>query len=293
MGKINSSKKKYLKSLPDIQNQLDSRGITINRVGVSGVDFPILIRTKSGQTLPVNAEVDLFTSLEFNRRGTNLSRYIQTLTKWANQELDSINLKKLLIEVRDRAKAKDAYTEINFKYSLSKVTPVTKLTTFSVYDCAFIAYINKRNRYRFLLKVNVPVTSLCPCSRAISMPKGAHNQRAIIRVLIEYDDLGKPIWLEDLIPLIESRGSCPLWNLLKRPDEKYVTEYAYDHPKFVEDIARDTARALQEIRVIRWFKIKVTSFESIHTHEAVAYIERVKKGKTWRKSGRSLRSGAI
>jgi len=278
-----------IKNLPDLQNTRDKRRITLNRVGVSDIDFPIYIRTKNGHSVPVTTKVNLFTSLEYFRRGSHLSRYIEILTRWANKELDSLELKTLLIEIKDTVKAKDSYIEINFKYSLPKTTPVTKLTTYTVYDCAFIGHVNKQNAYKFFLQVKVPVTTLCPCSKAIARSKGAHNQRALVIVSIEYDDLTQSIWIEDIIPLIEVEGSCQIWNLLKRPDEKYVTEYAYDHPKFVEDVTRDTAQALQNLPTIRWFKVKVISYESIHTHQAVSIVERVRKGQTWRKVVESIR----
>lgn len=274
-------------NLADVQQSKDTRGISINRVGIDDIDFPIYVRNKSGGKTLSYAKVNLYTSLYHKTKGSNFSRFIEMLMKWRYKSFSQQSVKKFLQELKNKLKSKDAYVEIQFPFFMTKLSPVSKKESVMSYQCKFIGKISKRV-YRFLLEVIVPITSCCPCSKEISKPKGAHNQRGNIKVILECDK-GTSVWIEDLILLLERQGSCEIYPLLKRVDEKYVTEKAYDNAKFVEDIARDAALALQSIPQIRWFKIKIRNYESIHAHNAVAVLERLKKGRVWRQCSKSLR----
>jgi len=274
-------------NLPDIQKTRDKRGICINRVGVEGIDFPLYISTKNGKKVLVYAKIDLFSSLKHGIKGTNMSRFLETLMVHKYVTMDKYKLREFLRALKKRlGEVSDVYVKITFKYFKKKTSPVSGKESVMAYECIFEGLLKKK--YRFTLTVKVLTTSNCPCSKEISK-YGAHGQRSISTVIIE-PIAKKKVWIEDLIELIENQGSCEIYPLLKRPDEKYVTEKAYNNPKFVEDIARDISINLQKLNTIRWYKIKVSNEESIHSHNAVCYIERVKKGGTWRKSTFSLRS---
>jgi len=194
---------------------------------------------------------------------------------------------KFLYHLKQFNDTSDAYAEINFKYFLEKTSPVTKEPSVMAYDCSFIGHIDSNNKFTFHLRVQVVGTSNCPCSKAISK-YGSHGQRSVVTVTIE-TKRKRVMWIEDLIRIIESQTSCEVYPVLKRPDEKYVTEKAYEHPKFVEDIARDVATALQNTKALKWYKVKVENEESIHMHNAVSYITRKLKGARWVDAGSSLR----
>ena len=261
--------------LPDIQNTRVS-SVKINRVGVSNVDFPIYIKTKSGDKVLCYAKVNIYMSLRHNLRGINMSRATQTLMKYRYTSFDRWVLWKFLYDLKKRNESDDVYAEITFKYFVDKEAPVTKEKSVLAHECTFIGHINKNNHYTFRLKVRVVGNSTCPCSRSISR-FGAHNQRSVATVTVETKKK-RTLWFEDLIKLIESQFSCEVYSVLKRPDEKYVTEKGYENAKFVEDIARDIALALQKTNLLKWYKVKVENEESIHTHNAVAYICRKLKG---------------
>jgi len=266
-------------NLPDIQN-VKVNSIKINRVGVSNVDFPIYIKSKSGEKVLCYAKVNIYMSLKRNLRGIHMSRATQSLMKYRYTSFDRWVLWKFLYDLKRRSDSDDVYAEITFKYFTDKEAPVTKEKSVLAHDCTFIGHINKNNHYTFRLRVKVTGTSVCPCSRSISKV-GAHNQRSIATVTVETKKK-RTLWFEDLIKLVEEQFSCEVYSVLKRPDEKYVTEKGYENAKFVEDIARDIALALQKTNLLRWYKVKVENEESIHMHNAVAYICRVLKGgKKW------------
>jgi len=284
------------KILPDVQNVEDTRGVTLNKVGITDVDYPMYIESKTGQPVLVYAKINLFTSLVHSVKGTNMSRYMEVISRWEHKTIGPVNLKDFLTEIRDVARSKDAYAEISFQYFLKKETPVTKLPTSSAYDCMLTGHVDRKGNYKLFIGAKVLATSVCPCSKEMSLTdkqkmigKGAHNQRSEITVSLEASQTDK-LYFEDIIPAIEKQGSCEIYNLLKRPDEKYVTEQGYLNPKFVEDIARDVAKMLQtQIKGIKWFKVKVENFESIHRHNACAYVIRGLRGGKWVKSGKTLR----
>ena len=275
------------KELPDVQKMKDRRGIPINRVGVSNIDFPIYIKTKKGEKKVLcYANVNLYGSLHHNVKGTNMSRFIESLMKYRYTSFSRWVIWKFLYDLKRKTESNDVYIEVTFKYFIDKKAPVSKRVSTMAYNCTFIGKLSN-NKYTFNLKVAVPITSLCPCSKEMSK-YGAHNQRGTVTVTVEPKRKGV-VWIEDLIKLVEQEGSCELYPVLKRPDEKYVTERAFENPKFVEDIARDVAGSLQKLKALRRFKIKVENYESIHAHNAVCYIERVLKGLRWRQAYKSLR----
>jgi len=270
-------------NLPDVQQQL-IKSIPINRVGVKDIDFPMLVQVKGKGSVLTHAVVNIYSSLNYKTRGISMSRAPEVLMKYRYKAFSRTIVKRFLKELKRRMGAEEVYVELKFSYFANKKAPVSKKVSVMSYDCYFIGKLTNKS-FRFLIGVTVPVASVCPCSKAISK-YGAHNQRCLVTVTLESK---KIVWFEDLIHLIEKQGSCDLYTVLKRPDEKFITESGYENAKFVEDIVRDVALKVQEIPGVNWFKVKVESFESIHNHQALAYVERVKKGKRWRKSVRSLR----
>jgi len=278
-----------MKKLPDVQQRKDKRGISIDRVGVEQIKFPLYIKTKVGESVLVYAVVNLYGSLKHQVRGTNMSRFLEILMKWQYTTLTATSLGKMLTEMRDhlgKKEVEDVYVEIKFDYFLPKVSPVSLKDGVMYHECSFIGRLRKN--YEFQLRVKVLTTSNCPCSREISA-NGAHGQRSFATVTIT-PKKDQRVWLEDLIELIENAGSCEVYPLLKRVDEKYVTEKAYKNAKFVEDAGRDIGKALQKSKSISKFKIKIVNEESIHPHDAVAYIARKKVGTIWRPDNKALSS---
>ena len=259
----------------DVQNSNDTRNVDIQKVGVKNVEIPLIIQRKnnSDQTVYGNARVAV--SLPRNYKGTHMSRFIEVLNEWRTKNLLGVDIKGCLEKIIKKLHAKTGEIEFNFKYFINKKSPVTKLSAPMSYDCSFEGIIYEDGSYKFLLGVKVPVTTLCPCSKEISQ-YGAHNQRALISVKISYPD-NEHIWLEDLIELVESCASCPLYSLLKRQDEKYVTEHAYQNPRFVEDVLREVVVKLRQNSKITEFKVDCEAFESIHNHSAWAYQEEIKQ----------------
>ena len=264
--------------LPDIQNT-KVNSIKINRVGVSNVDFPIYIKTKGGNKVLCYAKVNIYMSLKHNVRGINMSRCTRSLMRYRYTSFDRWVLWKFLYDLKKKNDSDDVYAEITFKYFVDKVAPVTKEKSVIAHECTFIGCIDKDNKYTFRLRVKVLGASVCPCSKHISK-YGAHNQRCVATVTVETKKK-RTFWFEDLIKLIESQFSSEIFTVLKRPDEKYVTEKGYENAKFVEDIARDIALALQKTNLLKWYKVKVESEESIHAHNAVAYICRELRNNRW------------
>lgn len=276
-------------SLPDIQKIKDKRGLSINRVGIENVKFPLYVSTKDGAKVLVYATINLYGSLKHTIKGINMSRFCDVLMEWQYKDINSESLYHLLGELREHLGAKDVedvYAEIIFDYFIKKVGPVSKKESVMNYQCSFLGKLRKE--YQFELRVKVLTTSNCPCSREIS-EKGSHGQRSFTTVTVNPIN-GNKIWLEDLIALVEQCGSCEVYPLLKRPDEKYVTEKAYDNAKFVEDIARDVGLALQGMGGIKKYKIKVVNEESIHPHDAVSYMARKLEGENWVVDNAALRS---
>ncbi len=200
-----------------------------------------------------------------------MSRFIEVLSDWRQKPVSNREMEAMLRDITRRLGAKRAHIEIRFKYFIEKIAPVSGLASLLDYDCVFEGSLSSTGPLEFILGLSAPFTSLCPCSREIS-DYGAHNQRGVMKVRIKYVP-GRFIWIEDLVELMERQGSCPVYPLLKREDEKYVTEKAYDNAKFIEDVLRDLVLALRELDGAKWFEVECESFESIHNHSAYAFHE--------------------
>jgi GTP cyclohydrolase I len=252
----------------DVQNAFDHRGIPIQRVGVKDVHVPLLIQQRDGGTQQVLGCVRLAVDLPRHYKGTHMSRFLEVLMRWSAEGLSSRKLRVVLQELREKLSADRAEIQVRFKYFLPKAAPVSQSPSVLDYDCEFAGFL-EGDHFEFRLGVELPVTSVCPCSREISA-YGAHNQRAVIRVRCRFEP-GHYLWIEDLVDLIEKQGSAEVYPLLKREDEKYVTEHAFDNPKFVEDMLRDVVVALRTEPRLTWFEVECESYESIHNHSAFAY----------------------
>lgn len=261
------------KNLTDVQNLKDTRGVDIQKVGVKDVELPLIIQRKNDTNQVVSAKARMNVSLPKHYKGTHMSRFIEVLSEWKNKNLLGVDIKGCLHAIIKKLHAQSAELEFQFKYFIDKKAPVSKLSSPMSYDCSFegtlVSVGGEDEIYKFTLGVKVPVTTLCPCSKEISVC-GAHNQRALISVKVSYDESNQ-IWLEDLIEIIEKCGSCPVYPLLKRADEKFVTEKAYENPKFVEDVLRDVVVKLRNNEVIQSFEVECEAFESIHNHSAWAF----------------------
>lgn len=257
--------------MEDVQGRQDRRGIPLNQAGVSDLSYPIVVLDRSNERQRTIARIAMSVGLPHHFKGTHMSRFIEVLEAHRG-EVTMRTLPAILGDLRQRLDAETARVEVVFPYFIEKAAPVSGAKALMDYECGFIGEANGGNR--FTLRVRVPVTSLCPCSKEIS-DYGAHNQRSY--VTIDVRSVGTSdaqlLWIEELIELAESCSSAPVFPLLKRPDERYVTMLAYDRPAFVEDIARDVALRLQADARVAWFRVHVRSDESIHNHCAFAEID--------------------
>ncbi|MGI8603521.1 MAG: GTP cyclohydrolase FolE2 [Verrucomicrobiales bacterium] len=256
-----------MSSLPDTQSQQDDRQLAIDRVGVRGLRYPVQIREKGGRLQHTVATVSLAVDLPHHHKGTHMSRFLEVLNIHG-PILDVQSIAALPGELRRRLNAKKAHVEFRFPFFLEKTAPVTGSRGLLDYQVAF--EVNTAAEIDFVVHVEAAVTTLCPCSKAISA-RGAHNQRGVVRLSVRFR---KPIWIEDLIRLIEGSASSELYSVLKRPDEKAVTERAYDNPVFVEDVVRNVATRLGEMSEVIWYHVEAENMESIHNHQAFASIEK-------------------
>ncbi|MGH2356223.1 MAG: GTP cyclohydrolase FolE2 [Chloroflexota bacterium] len=255
--------------MKDTQGRADEREVDLQRVGVKNVDLPFRIQEKSGGIQTVLARVQLSVDLPRHYKGTHMSRFIEILEKWKDHPSSSGQLEHILAATRKRLRADRAHIRVGFKYFLSKRAPVSRQASTMGYDCHFDAMLCKSVGYDLVVGVHVPITTVCPCSKEISVA-GAHNQRAWLKVKLRTVP-GQFLWLEDLITQLERFGSCEIYPLVKRPDEKYVTERGYANPKFVEDVLRDVVIWLREHPLVTWFEVECEADESIHLHNAFAY----------------------
>ncbi len=263
-------------SIPDVQSTLDTRHIAIQKVGVKGVRHPLRIQTKNGIQSSVGTW-NMYVRLPDQKKGTHMSRFIALLEEFTGSDSEPLNIEVFNQLIRDMLKLLDAESgciELSFPFFMTKAAPVSGVKSLMDYEVGFTG-VMKEGVIETTLKVLVPVTSLCPCSKEISA-YGAHNQRSHITVkaLLKND-----LPVEELITRIEAQASCELFGLLKRPDEKYVTEHAYDNPKFVEDLVRDVACMLNRDERIMSYTLEAENFESIHNHSAYACIEFDKRSK--------------
>ena len=256
----------------DVQNRLDARGITIQRVGIKDAHLPFLIKTKSGGFQQVLAKICFTVALPSEYKGTHMSRFLEILMPWSQKPLAEPEMNAMLDEALTRLSAESAEVKLDFKYFIEKKAPVSGRKSVLDLDCSFKGTKCQGQPMLFELGVNVPFTSLCPCSKEISA-YGAHTQRSVARVALRFKAGFDCIYIEDLAALIEKKGSAPIYPLLKREDEKFVTEEAYENPKFVEDILRDTVISLRELKGLAWFAVECENYESIHNHSAYASHE--------------------
>ncbi|MFC7297769.1 GTP cyclohydrolase FolE2 [Herminiimonas aquatilis] len=261
-----------MSAIPDVQSTPDTRHIAIQRVGVKGVRYPITIKTSSG-VQPSVGTWNMYVQLAEEQKGTHMSRFIALLED-NTQPFDVPVFTELMHKMLALLDAEAGRIEVSFPYFINKTAPVSGVQSLMDYEVGLTGEI-KNGALEVTLKVLVPVTSLCPCSKKISA-YGAHNQRSHITV---HAVLNGDLVVEDLIAKIEEQASCELYGLLKRPDEKYVTERAYDNPKFVEDLVRDVAVMLNNEERVLAYTLEAENFESIHNHSAYALIESDKRVK--------------
>jgi len=258
-------------TIEDVQNTPDVRRLDINKVGIKSIRHPVIVKDKTGGEQHTVAMFDMYVHLPHNFKGTHMSRFVEILNM--NEHAISIDsFETILRQMVERLEAESGYVEMRFPYFINKAAPVSGVKSLLDYEVTFIGEI-KNGQFEITVQVMVPVTSLCPCSKKIS-DYGAHNQRSHVTVTALLNEF---MWLEDLITLIEDQASCQLYGLLKRPDEKFVTERAYDNPKFVEDMVRDVAAQLNDEKRIVKYVVESENFESIHNHSAYALIERDKR----------------
>ena len=294
----------------DIQNELDTRKTPLQKVGVKGVRYPVTVLDKNERFQQTTAVADLFVNLPHNFKGTHMSRFIETFHKY-HEDLTMNRFLEMLSEIREKLSAEKAFGCITFPYFIEKKAPVSGSSGIMEYNCSYEAEVsvnepetaprkesdstarkepdsaackesrgsdstntphnesdNAHENRKFYISIEVPVTTLCPCSKAIS-EHGAHNQRGTVKVKLLYSEF---FWIEDIISMIEGCASSPLYSVLKRRDEKYVTEHAYENPRFVEDVVREVYIGLKKLN-FKWFSVECTNFESIHYHNAYAYAE--------------------
>jgi GTP cyclohydrolase I len=256
--------------IPDVQNSADTRHLAINKVGIKSIRHPIVVRDKSVGVQHTIATFNMYVHLPHNFKGTHMSRFVEILNQHG-REISVESFESILREMTERLEAQSAYIEMSFPYFVNKTAPVSGVQSLLDYDVTFIGEIID-GEYHFNMKVLVPVTSLCPCSKKIS-ERGAHNQRSHVTITARTRQV---VWIEEIVRIAEQQASCELFGLLKRPDEKHVTERAYDNPKFVEDMVRDVAAALNADSRIEAYIVESENFESIHNHSAYALIERDK-----------------
>ena len=255
--------------MEDIQNHTDYRNIDINQVGVKGIRYPITVLDKDMGEQQTVAKINMYVDLPRYYKGTHMSRFVEILNEHSRR-ISLQNFSEILDEMKKRLNAESAHMEITFPYFINKRAPVSGIEGLMEYKCTFKGASNKR--HDLIVMIQVPISTLCPCSKEIS-DYGAHNQRGEVRLQVRFK---KFVWIEDLIRLVEESASSDVFSVLKREDEKYVTERAYNNPMFVEDIVRDIALKLNEDANITWFAVESENFESIHNHNAYAYIEKHK-----------------
>ncbi|WP_036300134.1 GTP cyclohydrolase FolE2 [Methylotenera sp. L2L1] len=257
--------------IEDVQNTVDTRHLAIDKVGIKAIRHPVIVKDKTGGEQHTVAMFNMYVHLPQQFKGTHMSRFVEILNM--NEHAISVeSFETILREMVKRLEAESGHIEMTFPYFVNKAAPISGVKSLLDYEVTFIGEIHQDN-FEITVKVLVPVTSLCPCSKKISN-YGAHNQRSHVTVTALINDF---IWIEDIIDLVEKQASCELYGLLKRPDEKFVTERAYDNPKFVEDMVRDVAAQLNAEKRIIAYTVESENFESIHNHSAYALIEKDKR----------------
>lgn len=253
-------------SIPDVQASPDTRRLAIDRVGIKSIRHPVKIRERAGGVQHTIAHFNMYVGLPHQFKGTHMSRFVQILNAH-EREISPDTFRLMLREMVGKLEAQSGHIEMTFPYFVSKKAPISGVESLMDYEVTFVGEIRDGHE-SFTLKVLVPVTSLCPCSKEIS-ERGAHNQRSHVTVAARIKTF---VWIEDVIDRVEEQASSELFGLLKRPDEKFVTEHAYDNPKFVEDMVRDIAAELNRDPRVEGYIVESENFESIHNHSAYAMI---------------------
>jgi len=253
----------------DVQNRADTRQIPINRVGIKEIVHPVKVRDRSSGDQHTVATLNMYVNLPHNFKGTHMSRFVELLHQ--EREISVEGFQKILEEMTEKLEAEAGHIEMTFPFFVMKKAPVSGVESLMDYQASLIGE-RRKGVTSLWVKVVVPVTSLCPCSKKISQ-YGAHNQRSHVTITAK---LREHMWIEELIDIAESEASCELYGILKRPDEKYVTEKAYENPKFVEDMVRDVAVRMNNEDRVAAYVVESENFESIHNHSAYALIERDK-----------------
>lgn len=261
-----------MQPLKDIQSETDDRNVPIDRVGVKKLRFPLGIRQKDGEIQSTVSTVSLAVDLPREFKGTHMSRFVEVLNAHG-KVLDLKDVTKIPRELLQKLEASKSHVEFKFPFFISKEAPISKKPGLIDYEVSFEIEAQEEKGFDFILTIYVPVATLCPCSKEIS-EQGAHNQRGLVTFSVRFS--GEPVWIEDLARLVEDSASCELYSVLKRPDEKQVTEEAYDNPVFVEDLVRNIAVKANEQEAISWYRVEAENFESIHNHNAYAIVEKDK-----------------
>jgi len=259
-----------VEDIADVQSSADTRHIAIEKVGIKDIRHPIRVKDRSQGEQHTIATFNMYVDLPHNFKGTHMSRFVEILNNH-EPEISVESFKDMLVEMSERLEADAGHIAMTFPYFVNKAAPVSGVQSLMDYQVTFTGEI-KGGKHAMTIKVVVPVTSLCPCSKEIS-DRGAHNQRSHVTLTVRPNTF---VWVEDLIDMVEKQASCELYGLLKRPDEKYVTERAYDNPKFVEDMVRDVAADLNADERIDAYTVESENFESIHNHSAYALVQKDK-----------------
>lgn len=253
--------------MSELQNEQDFRNIDIDKVGIKNLRYPILLSDKAHKQQHTVAQINMYVNLPHNFRGTHMSRFVEILSRF-HREIAIHNIGQILKTMKQELNAESAHIEMEFPYFIEKKAPVSGALGLMEYQCRFIGDLT--DKVKLILGVTVPIITLCPCSKEMS-EKSAHNQRGKIRIEIKFKGF---FWIEDLIELIENCASGPIYSLLKREDEKFITEHAYENPVFVEDVVRNVAVKLDAHPDITWYRVETESYESIHNHDAYASLEK-------------------
>lgn len=271
MTQVTTASESAVVTIPDVQGSADTRRIPINKVGIKDIRHPVRIRDRSGYDQHTVATFNMYVNLPHNFKGTHMSRFVSLLNE-QEREITVTSFRDMLSEMTTRLEAEVGHIEMSFTFFVNKTAPVSGISSLMDYEVTLIGEV-RDGEPQMWLEVLVPATSLCPCSKKISS-YGAHNQRSHLTLRVRSQE---NLWIEELIDIAEAQASSELYAILKRPDEKHVTERAYDNPKFVEDIVRDLAAALDADERILAYSVSTENFESIHNHSAYAMIERDKE----------------
>jgi GTP cyclohydrolase I len=255
--------------MADVQNERDDRNTEIDKVGVKNLRYPIVVLDSRNEEQATVANVNMYVRLPREHRGTHMSRFLEILNEFRGRIYVG-NIHEILARMKKILNSEEAFIELRFPYFIEKTAPVSGAPGLMEYTCWFHASLNERED--FILGVEAPVTTLCPCSKEIS-DGSAHNQRSLTRVQIRFREF---VWIEEIVDIIERSASAPVYSLLKRADEKHLTELAYSQPRFAEDVVRTVAVELEGLDKVTWFTVEAENQESIHNHSAYAFIEKQK-----------------